>query len=83
MLSIMFFNKILSSVEAKYQPIKLKIACLIQILKKVRHIVESTELLTIMYIDYFITIDITRQAILLIFLINRLHLRLIRALDYI
>ena len=56
----MFFSKILSSVKAKYWLIKLEVACLVWILKKVRHIIESTELLTIMYIDYFITIDITR-----------------------
>ena len=37
----------------------------------------------IIYIDYFITIDITRQTILLITLINRLNLRLIRVSDYI
>ena len=79
----MFFSKILSSIEAKYWPIKLKIACLVQILKKIRHIIESTELLTIIYIDYSITIDITRQAILLIILTNRLNLRLIRVSDYI
>ena len=56
----MFFNKILSSVETKYWLIELEVACLVWILKKVRYIVESTELLTIVYIDYSITIDITR-----------------------
>ena len=79
----MFFSKILSSIKAKYWPIKLKITYLIWILKKVRHIIESTELLRIIYIDHFITIDITRQAILSTTLINRLNLRLIRASDYI
>ena len=54
----MFFNKILSSVEAKNWPIKLKIAYLMWILKEIRPIIESTELLTIMYINHFIIIDI-------------------------
>ena len=53
------------------------------ILKKVRHIIESAELLTIIYINHFIIIDITRQTILSTTLINRLNLRLIRASDYI
>ena len=56
----MFFSKILSSVEAKYWLIELKVACLVWILKKVRYIIESTELLTIIYIDYSVTIDIAR-----------------------
>ena len=56
----MFLSKVLSSVEAKYWPIKLEITCLMWILKKVRYIVESAELLTIIYIDYSVTIDITR-----------------------
>ena len=60
MLPIMFLSKILSSVEAKYWLIELKVAYLVWILKKIRYIIESTELLTIIYIDHFITIDITR-----------------------
>ena len=79
----MFFSKILSSVEAKYWPIELEVACLVWILKKIRHIIESAELLTIIYIDYSVTIDIARQATLLIILIDRLNLRLVRVLDYI
>ena len=79
----MFFSKILSNIKAKYWFIKLKITYLIQILKKIRHIIQSTELLTIIYINYFITIDITRQTILLTTLTNRLNLRLIRVSDYI
>ena len=81
MLPIMFLSKVLSSAEAKYWPIKLEVACLVWTLKKVRHIIESAELSTIMYINYSITIDITRQAILLTTSINRLNLRLIRASD--
>ena len=79
----MFLSKILLSIEAKYWPIKLKITYLIWILKKVRHIIESAELLMIIYIDYSVTVDITRQVILLIILIDRFNLRLIRASDYI
>ena len=79
----MFFSKIILNIKAKYWPIKLKIAYLIWILKKIRHIIESTELLTIIYIDYFITIDITHQTILSTTLINKLNLRLIRISDYI
>ena len=56
----MFLNKILSNIKTKYWPIKLKLTCLIWILKKVRYIIESTELLTIIYIDYSIIIDIVR-----------------------
>ena len=79
----MFLSKILSSVKTKYWLIKLKITYLVWILKKIRHIIESTELPTIIYIDYSITIDIARQATLSTTLINRLNLRLIRASDYI
>ena len=61
MQSIMFLSKCFNDIEKNYWFIELKIIDIIWIIKKIRHMIESTEMsLIIIYIDYNAAISISR-----------------------
>ena len=81
---IFFFNKILIFAKFKYWFIELKIAKLIWLIKKIRHIIEtlnSTLQITI-YIDHFVIINIIKQIKLSFFNIDKFNLKLIQTFIY-
>ena len=79
----MFLSKLLTKAEMNYWPIELKMATLIWVIKKIRHLVESSKYSIIIQIDHSATVDICRQK--LITSTNsfiRSNIRLVRASQY-
>ena len=81
--SIMFFSRLLISVERNYWSIELKMTVLIWIIKKVRHLIKFSKFLVIIQIDHLVTIDICKQK----FITNtnffiRSNIRLVRVSQY-
>ena len=81
--SVMFLNRFLSSVEIKYWSTKLKLADLVWILKKIRHLIDFAVKFTIIYTDHEISFAIVKQTFLSTSSTNKLNLRLVRASNYI
>ena len=79
----MFFSRCLNDAEKNYQPTKLKVADVVQVVKKVRYIVEANlKPLVIIYTDYLAAVPILRQTLLNTASTNKLNLRLVRASQY-
>ena len=79
---ILFLSRQLTLAEIRYQPIKLEIANIVQIVKKIRYIIEVATNITIIYTNYSATIDIVRQSSINTTSTKKLNLRLIRILEY-
>lgn len=79
----MFLNRQPSSIEQRYWFIKLKLAQLIWILRRIRHFIEFIKLSIIIFIDHDATFEIIKQIFLSILSIDRLNLKLIRVSNYI
>ena len=78
----MFLSKILSSAEAEYWPTELEVACLIWIMRKIRHMVEGAHKPMIVLTDHSSLVDIVRQTKLSTSSAEKLNLRLVRASNY-
>ena len=81
--SIMFLSKLMTSAETRYWSIELKIAELIWVLRKIRHLIEFIKTFIIIYIDHEATLNIAKQINLSTFSTDKLNLRFVRAFDYI
>ena len=81
--SIMFLFRLLNSIETRYWSIKMKIADIVWILRKIRHFIESFTSFIVIYIDHDVTLNIVNQITFSFFSTNKLNLRLIRVNDYI
>ena len=80
---IMFFNKCLNEVEKNYWLTKLKIAKIVWVMRKIKHMIKIIECFSIIiYTNYSATMSISRQINLTISNIDKLNLRLIRASQY-
>ena len=81
---ILFFNKILISIEFKYWSIEFEIVELIWFIKRIRHIIEIVVTISqiTIYTNHSIIIDIVKQTKLSFNNINKLNFRLIRAFTY-
>jgi hypothetical protein len=80
---IMFLSKILISTEKRYWSTKLEMTNVIWIVKKIRHLIESTrKSLTIIFIDHSILSEIIKQTSFISFNTDKLNLRLIKASQY-
>ena len=80
---IMFLNKCLNDAEKNYWLIKLKITDIVWIIKKIKHMIESIEMSSIIiYIDYNAVVSILRQTTFITFNINKLNLKLVKASQY-
>ena len=81
--SIMFFNRCLNDVEKNYWSTKLKIVDIVWIIRKIKHIIKSIEIFSIIiYIDHFVVVFISRQIIFIIFNNDKLNLRFVRISQY-
>ena len=58
--SIFFLNRLLIDAEMRYWPIKLKVADIIWVVKKIRHMIETIIHIIIIYIDHSIAITIVK-----------------------
>ena len=81
--SIMFLSRLLNEAESRYWSIELEIAKLVWILRKIRHLVKSIKMSTIIYTNHDATLNIAKQISLITFFTNKLNLRLIRVSNYI
>lgn len=80
---IMFLNKRIIGSKSKYWFIQLKITKLIWILRKIHHIIESTQQFFIIYTNHGVIVKISRQVFLFTSFINKFNLHLIKASEYI
>jgi hypothetical protein len=80
---ILFLSRQLKSIEKNYWSTELKIADIVFIIRKIRHMIESSKKLTILFTDHEFALNIVKQTSLIITSIDRLNLRLIRAFEYI
>ena len=81
--SIMFLNRLISSTESRYWSTELKIADLVWMLRKIRHLIESFKSFTIVYTDHEVSLAVAKQTSLTTSFIDKLNLRLIRTSNYI
>ena len=81
--SILFFSRFLTSAETRYWSIELEIAELVWVLRKIRHLIESSKHATIIYTNHEITLSIAKQITLFIFSTDKFNLRLVRVSNYI
>ena len=80
--SILFFNKTLTSVETKYWSTKLKIIELVWTIRRIAHLIKTSNNATILYIDHEAIIEIINQTKLNFINIDKQNLKLIRASMY-
>ena len=80
---IFFLSRLLTFAETRYWFIELELAELIWILKKIRHMIESSSIFIVIYIDHDVALKIVKQITLIISSTNKLNLRLIKAFDYV
>ena len=80
---IMFLSRCLNSTEKNYWPTELEIAGIVWVVRKIRHMIESTECPpTIIYTDHSAAIPISRQTSMTTSSTDKLNLRLVRASQY-
>ena len=81
--SIMFFSRCLNEVEKNYWSTELKIVDIVWVVRKIKHMIESTEIFSIIiYTNHFAAVSINRQIIFTIFNSDKLNLRLVRTSQY-
>ncbi len=81
---ILFLSRFLTSAETRYWPTELELAGIVWILRKVRHLIESSEVTpTVVFTDHGAALGIARQTSLTTASTDKLNLRLIRASNYI
>jgi hypothetical protein len=81
--SIMFLSRLLTFVERNYWSTELKIAELIWVIKKVRHLIQFSKKSVIIQIDHAVIVNICKQtSIINTNFVMRMNLRLIRAFQF-
>ena len=79
---ILFLSKLLNDAEKQYWPTELEVTGLVWTIRKIRHMVESTDHPTIVYTDHAATLGIVKQTNLNTVSVEKLNLRLVRASEY-
>lgn len=80
---IMFMSKLLNTAESNYWPTELEVAGIVWAVKKIRHLIESSEVPpVIVYTDHSAAVPIARQTTLTTSSTDKLNLRLVRASQY-
>jgi RNase H-like domain found in reverse transcriptase len=79
----MFLSRLLNRYEKNYWPTELEVACLVWVLKKIRHLVEAAEEPPVVWTDHAATVSIAKQTSMSTTATDRLNLRLIQAAQYI
>ena len=80
---ILFLSKMLNQAEQNYWPTELEVAGIVWVIKKVRHMVESTKKPpVVVYTDHSAAVPISRQTSLTSSSTDKLNLRLVRASQY-
>ena len=80
---ILFLSKLLNGAEKNYWPTELEVAGIVWVVKKIRHMIESTRSPpAIIYSDHSAAVPISRQTSLATTSTDKLNLRLVRASQY-
>lgn len=80
---IMFLSKMLNQAEQNYWPTELEVAGIVWVIKKVRHMIESTRKApVVVFTDHSAAVPISRQTSLTTSSTDKLNLRLVRASQY-
>ena len=80
---ILFLSKMLNQAEQNYWPTELEVAGIVWVIKKVRHMIESTKKPpVVVYTDHSAAVPISRQTSLSTSSTDKLNLRLVRASQY-
>ena len=80
---IAFLSKMLNQAEQNYWPTELEVAGIVWVVKKVRHMIESTKKPpVVVYTDHSAAVPISRQTSLTTSSTDKLNLRLVRASQY-
>ena len=79
---ILFLSKCLTPAEARYWPTELEMAGVVWVIRKVHHMVRSSQLATIVWTDHSAIPSIAKQVKLSSSNVDKLNLRLMRASTY-
>ena len=79
---ILFLSKCLTPAEARYWPTELEMAGVVWVIRKVHHMVRSSQLATIVWTDHSAIPSIAKQVKLSSSNVDKLNLRLVRASTY-
>lgn len=79
---VLFLSKTLTPAETRYWPTELEVAGLVWVVKKLRHLIEATNLTTVVYTDHQAIVDIAKQSSLNTTSLVRLNLRHVRSSEY-
>lgn len=80
---IMFLSKLLNEAEKNYWPTELEVAGIVWVVKKIRHMIESSSVPpVVIYTDHSAAVPISRQTTLTTSSTDKLNLRLVRASQY-
>ena len=79
---IIFLSRIFTNAEQKYWPTKKELACMVWAIKKTRYLVEAAKYPVIIYTDHQANPLIAHNASIKITSVEKLNLRLVRALEY-
>ena len=80
---IMLLSRLLKPAETRYWSTEMEVVGLVWTLRKIRHLVDSSQFPTIVFIDHGATLGIAKQTSMFTSSIDKLNLRLVRASDYI
>lgn len=81
--AIMFLSKSINAAERNYWPTELEIAAIVWVVRKVRHLIEASEVPpVVIYTDHSAAVQIARQTTLSTSSTDKLNLRLVRASQY-
>jgi len=79
---IMFLSRLLKPAETRYWPTELELAGMVWVVRKVRHLIESSNLPTIIHTDHGANVGIVKQTSLSTTSTEKQNLRLVRASEY-
>ena len=80
--SILFLSRMLNEIEIKYWLIELEMCDLMWIVRRVRHMIETTKQTIVIFIDHVVNTFISKQTIMNSNNIDKLNLRLMRIFIY-
>ena len=79
---IMFLSKLLNTAESNYWPTELEVAGIVWVVKKIRHMIESSHHAVQIITDHSAAVQIGKQTSLTTSNTEKLNLRLVRASQY-
>ena len=81
---ILFFSRVLTNAKTKYWFIELKLADIIWMLKKIKHLIDfSKQRFIIIFTNHDAILNIIKQINMITIFIDKLNFRLVRVSDYI